>query len=53
MSRYRTNRRTAGEYAIRVPIAVVTLGRKIEAISKARCHSDIGLFYLGSVAETV
>ena len=48
MSGYRTIRRTIGEYAIRVPIAIVTLGRKIEAISKARCHSDIGLLLLRS-----
>ncbi len=46
MPMYRTIRRTAGEYNLRVPIAIVTLGRKIEAISKARCHSDIGLLLL-------
>ena len=52
----RTVCRTSGEYALRLSIAHVTLGRTFRRIPKARCHKDIGLFLLvwfGPVAEMV
>jgi hypothetical protein len=48
------DRRSIGESIPRISIAHLTPAAEVsQGIPKARCHNDIGLFFVGSVAETV